>query len=545
MRAPSNGKKSTLFSGKILSSGMGSGKAFLYRDILGRHDEYYDIEESGVEDELDRFSRAVTKVSDDLGVLVDRVSREMDDTLSDIFSAHIAMVKDPSLTAEVQKEITEELLSAGSAVKMVFRRWERRFQRMELEVAKHKADDVRDLARRLISSLAGVRGHSLENLQEGSILIARRLLPSDTVYLARKNASGTILEHGGIGSHAALFAREIGIPCIAGIPNILETVPEGTFTLVDADSGKIIINPDQRQQSAFNSKSKKLSQDRRLARNSARQPAVTKAGQTIGVFANVACVDDTQKAVDNGADGIGLYRIEQVFLGRQTPPDVSELVQEITKVLEPAKHLAITVRLLDAGADKPLPYMESLREANPALGQRGIRFLQAYPDLLRSQLEALLQLSTEFDLRILVPMVTLPEDIKIVKQQLSELTAGSGIALPKLGAMIETPAAALSLREISSHVDFMSFGTNDLTQYMFAADRENAAVERYFDDAHEAIFRVFEIAHQDLPDAQFSVCGELAGRVNSVEKLLHNGVTTLSVAPPLIPSIKQAIRQLS
>ncbi|MFT6046937.1 MAG: phosphoenolpyruvate-protein phosphotransferase [Arenicella sp.] len=543
MRNETSGNKTILLTGKMLSPGMGSGKVFIYRDILGRLDEFYDIEESEIVDELERFSRAVAKVSDDLDILVSRVSREMDDTLSDIFSAHIAMVQDPSLTAEVKKEINEELVSAGSAVKIVFRRWEHRFQRMEMEVAKHKADDVRDLARRLITSLAGVHSHLLEKLPEGSILIARRLLPSDTVYLARQNASGAIIEYGGAGSHAALFAREIGLPCITGIPNLLETVPEDGYTLLDADSAKIVINPEPKQQEAFESKFQTLLQHKKQARKKARQPAVTKSGQVIGVYANVSCVDDTRKAVYNGADGIGLYRIEQVFLGRQTPPDISTLVQEISKTLEPAKHLPVTVRLLDAGADKPLPFMESLREINPALGQRGIRFLQTYPDLLRNQLTALLQLSTEFDLHILVPMVTLPEDIDIVKQQLLELASESGIALPKLGAMIETPAAALSLREIATCVDIMSFGTNDLTQYTFATDRENAAVERYFDDTHEAIFRLFEIAHQDLPEAQFSVCGELAGRPESTSRLLQYGVRTLSVAPPLIPSIKQAVRQ--
>jgi phosphoenolpyruvate-protein phosphotransferase len=543
MRNETSGNKTILLTGKMLSPGMGSGKVFIYRDILGRLDEFYDIEESEIVDELERFSRAVAKVSDDLDILVSRVSREMDDTLSDIFSAHIAMVQDPSLTAEVKKEINEELVSAGSAVKIVFRRWEHRFQRMEMEVAKHKADDVRDLARRLITSLAGVHSHLLEKLPEGSILIARRLLPSDTVYLARQNASGAIIEYGGAGSHAALFAREIGLPCITGIPNLLETVPEDGYALLDADSAKIVINPEPKQQEAFESKFQTLLQHKKQARKKARQPAVTKSGQVIGVYANVSCVDDTRKAVYNGADGIGLYRIEQVFLGRQTPPDISTLVQEISKTLEPAKHLPVTVRLLDAGADKPLPFMESLREINPALGQRGIRFLQTYPDLLRNQLTALLQLSTEFDLHILVPMVTLPEDIDIVKQQLLELASESGIALPKLGAMIETPAAALSLREIATCVDIMSFGTNDLTQYTFATDRENAAVERYFDDTHEAIFRLFEIAHQDLPEAQFSVCGELAGRPESTSRLLQYGVRTLSVAPPLIPSIKQAVRQ--
>ncbi|OMH33977.1 phosphoenolpyruvate--protein phosphotransferase [Motiliproteus sp. MSK22-1] len=543
MQDKASDKTAVTLSGRMLSPGLGSGKAFLYRDILGRSDEFYDIEETDVIDEIARFTKAVNKVSDDLKVLADSISNEMDDSLSDVFYAHITMVQDNSLTSEVEKEIKEELVSAGTAVKTVFRRWERRFQRMEMEIAKHKADDVHDLARRLIGSLAGVRFHALESLPEDSVLIARRLLPSDTIFLARRNAAAALLEYGGAGSHAALFAREIGLPCITGVANVLEAVTEGAFTLVNADAAEAIVDPDQRQQQVFKAQYEQLQQDYQKARKCALKPALTGAGQHIKVYANVVCAEETQQAVDNGADGIGLYRIEQAYLGRQTPPDAATLMQEVHTTLEPAKHLPVYVRLLDVGADKPLPFMESLRETNPALGLRGIRFLHAYPDLLQTQLDVLLQLNAEFDLHILVPMVTLPEDMQSVRKLLAQQVSATQLSLPKIGTMVETPAAALSLPELSRHADFLSFGTNDLTQYTFAADRENADVEQYFNDAHEVIFRLLDIAHKDLPDAQFSVCGELAGRAENVSRLIKCGVTTLSVAPPLIPAVKQAVRE--
>ncbi len=537
------GDQPVILTGKMLSPGMGCGNAYLYRYTLGREDEFYDIGEADIADEIDRFTQAVSRVADDLGALAVDVCKEMDDSLSDIFRAHVGMVRDPSLQAEVIEEIKKELVSAGTAVKVVFRRWELRFGRMEMEVARHKADDVHDLARRLIASLAGVRAHALESLPEGCVLVARRLVPSDTVFLARRKASAAILEYGGTGSHAALFAREIGLPCITGIADVLDILPEAAFTQVDADAAEAVVNPDQVRREDFAARSAQRRQANLSARESARLPAATRDGEVIAVYANVSCVDDTRRAVDNGADGIGLYRIEQAFLGRQTPPDAAALKQEIREVLQPAQHLPVYVRLLDVGADKPLPFMDTLREANPALGQRGIRFLNAFPDLLHTQLEVLLQLATEFDLNILVPMVTLPEDIASVKRQLTALAAEMQIDTPRLGAMIETPAAALSLCDLARHADFMSFGTNDLTQYAFATDRENATVERYFDDSHEVIFRFFDIAHRDLPDAQFSVCGELASRAESVPRLLQNGVTTLSVVPPLVPATKQAVRQ--
>lgn len=531
-------------SGKRLSPGMGSGKAFLHRDVLDRLDEFYDIEDLEVEGELQRYTLAVAKVSDDLKALASQVSNEMDEDLSNVFLAHIAILQDPSLKAEVEQEIRAELVSAGTGVKSVFRRWELRFLRMEAEVARQKADDVHDLARRLVYSLAGVRGHALEEIPDGSVLVATRLLPSDTIYLARRNVSAALLEFGGIGSHAALFAREIGLPCVAGFPELLQRVSAEASILVDADAGEAIINPDQQQKDAFHAKDKQQQKTRKKALACAAEPAVTQDGTVIPVFANVASAVDTQQAIDSGADGVGLYRVEQAFLGMQEPPDAATLLNVVRETLEPARGLPVYVRLLDVGADKPLPFMGSFREVNPALGLRGIRFLQAYPDLLKTQLEVLLILSSEFNLHILVPMVTVPQDMQFVREWLQELASQSKISpVPKLGAMIETPGAALSLRHIAQYADFVSFGTNDLTQYTFAADRENAAVERFFDDTHEAIFRLLEIAHLDVPDIPFSVCGELAGRSEYVAKLLQCGVNTLSVAPPLIPAVKEAVRQ--
>jgi phosphoenolpyruvate-protein kinase (PTS system EI component) len=255
-------------------------------------------------------------------------------------------------------------------------------------------------------------------------------------------------------------------------------------------------------------------------------------------------VADTQTAIDNGAEGVGLYRIERAYLGRQHPPGTKALLSEMQQTLEPAKGLPVVVRLLDVGADKPLPFLKQFAESNPSLGLRGIRFLEKYPELLQTQLAALLRLSADFDLHILVPMVTLPRDMEMVKNMLKQTAAKNGVsALPPLGAMIETPAAALSARAIMEHADFLSFGTNDLTQYLFAADRENAAVDDYFDDTNDVIFRLLKMVHDDVPNIPLSVCGELAGRSDFTARLLECGIATLSVAPPSIPEVKQAIRE--
>ena len=242
--------------------------------------------------------------------------------------------------------------------------------------------------------------------------------------------------------------------------------------------------------------------------------------------------------------GLGCTVLKRAYLGLQEPPNEGLLLEEIRKTLDPAKELPVYVRLLDIGADKPLPFMESSGEINPSLGCRGVRFLHKYPDLLQTQLNVLLQLSAEFNLHIIVPMVTLPYDVQKVKEFLTDsATKTVASSAPKLGAMVETPAAALTAPEIGQHVDFLSFGTNDLTQYTFAADRENVSVGAYYDDTNKVIFNLIEKVHDDVPHMPLSICGELAGHPKCVSALLQCGITSLSMAPPSIPAIKEAIRQ--
>jgi phosphoenolpyruvate-protein phosphotransferase len=516
----------------------------VYRDILARFDEFYDIEKDQVEDELRRLERALVRISEELRTLADRVKEEIDSELSGVFHAHLAMIEDPSLKTEVEKEIKDELVSTGQAVRTVFRRWERRFRSMEAEVAKQKGDDMRDLARRLVSALAGVHSHALEEMPQGCVLVANRLLPSDTVFLDRKSAAAALLEVGGKASHAALFAREIGLPCIAGLPGLLETVSDGCFALVDADEAQAILNPTPAQQQAFEGQQEHRTRAGQRARAHAHEPAVTADGRRIAVLANVGDAEDTKLAIENGADGVGLYRLEQAYLGRQQPPSADELLEEMRTTLLPAKGLPVCVRLLDVGADKPLPFLDMPRECNPALGQRGIRFLREYPELLSTQIKALLRLAEDHDVQILVPMVTLASDMDAVRKILKEGASGATKeSLPKLGAMIETPAAALGAAKALGQSQFLSFGTNDLTQYSFAADRENPAVDLYFDDSHDVIFRLISTVRDDLPDTPLSVCGELAARPEVTSRLIDCGITSLSVVPPAIPALKEAVRK--
>ncbi len=531
-------------TGRVISPGLAEGLTFVHRDLLRCLDAPVAIETKNVEQELGHLENATALITGDLLLLATRVEKEMDSRLASIFEAHQEMLNDPALKEELRTEIRGNLVSASSAVKSVFLRWEKRFLLMESQMARQKGDDMRDLSNRLSDALAGIKIHPLEKIPPGSVLVATRLLPSDTIFLSQHSAAAVLLEYGGSGSHAALFAREMGLPCIASLPLILKQMPANTWVLVDAHLGEVIVHPQAEHKAAFQKKIAIRKKGHAAAQKRARDQAVTQDGVPIAVFANVGCREDTERAMANGAEGIGLYRTERAYMGRLIPPNADELLDEMRWTLAPAQGKPICVRLLDIGADKPLPFIGFLAETNPALGRRGIRLLREFPRLLETQLEAILKLSKAFDVRILVPMVALADDLAQVKECLVRLGSELGIhPLPALGAMIETPAAALSTRDFEPHVEFFSLGTNDLTQYAFAADRENAAVEKYFKDSADVIFRLMRIVHEDSPHTPLSICGELAGRAVHIPNLLQCGIRTLSGAPPLIPIIKEAVRE--
>ncbi len=538
-------KKTMTIKGNPISPGLAEGTIHLHRTLLGPIDAAINSDRKhNVEEELGNLDTATSKITDDLLTLALHVEKEIDTRLSKVFEVHQLILHDASLKKELRQEIVDNLVSAGSAVKTVFLRWEKRFMMMESQISRSKSEDFRDIEIRLRNALAGITVHPLEQIPYGCILATSRLLPSDTVFLVGRSTAAVLLEYGSMGSHAALFARELGLPCISGITNLQTTLPDDVFCFVDADTGVITIRPDEEQITVFRKKVGLKNRLMKEAREEALAPAVTKNGIRINVLANVGGEDDTSLAIANGAEGVGLYRMEQTYLGSIAPPSTGELLEVMRQTLRPAAGRDVCVRLLDIGADKPMPYMEFMAESNPSLGRRGIRLLREYPQLLTTHLQAVLKLSQEFNVSVLVPMVTISDDVVVVKNFLSQLASQLSISpLPKLGAMIETPAAALSAREIAEHVDFLSFGTNDLTQYAFAADRENAAVEKYFDDSSDVIFRMLKIVHDDVPEMPLSICGELGGRPEYIVRLLKCGITTFSVAPPLVPIIKDTIRK--
>ena len=531
-------------SGLGVSPGLAVGQAFVYRDIL--HDlERYEIGPHQVEYEHGRIERAVEKVLADLGRSAERVEAELNTDLALIFRAHEAMLHDPSLTKQLREELEHELVNAEQVVKRVFRRWERKFRATANEETRDRGDDVADLSRQLLQALAGIQMHVLENMSPDSVLVARRLLPSDTVHLSRTSVVAVVAEFGGSASHAALLTREMGIPAVTQVPAACDAIAPGDTVLVDGFAGTVVVAPDAEAQAGFAQRVAEHRISWAAARERCREPATTVDGVTTTVMANIGCREDAVVAADNGADGVGLYRLEQLYLSRKALPTEDELLEIMRSTVEPVAGKPITIRLLDVGADKKLPSLDLSAEVNPFLGRRGVRILLAYPELLETQLRALARLSREQDIRILVPMVTLAQEMPRVRGLLAGATAAVGVERPPpLGAMIETPAAALCVAEILQYADFLSIGTNDLTQYTMAAGREDPLVSDYFRDDHPAVLRLLRLVSDAVGDIPLTLCGELAGRVDVLPFLLGVGIRSLSVAPPLVPTVKGAVRKI-
>jgi phosphoenolpyruvate-protein phosphotransferase len=530
--------------GKGVSPGLAQGKAFVYRDVLQRDSELSVIDHAQIENEKIRIDDAIADVRQSLTLDAQRIEERLGKQSADIFRAQEEILLDSSVVEELKRTVEAERLNAEQVVRTVFRLLARRFRDMSHEMFRERGDDIDDISRRLLLSLAGISAHSLENLPANTVLVARHLLPSDTVFLSRLSTVAVLAEFTGPAAHAALLARELGIPCVGGIAELLETVHTGDVVLVNGDQGTAIVNPNAHARQRFEKALGQVQKRREtMALVSRRERAVTLEGIEVAVLANVRSREDVELAIHCGADGIGLFRTEPFFLSTKHFPSDREFAEFLFDSLHSAQGRYVDVRLLDIGADKNPLYLHLPPEPDPFLGRRGVRVLLEYPELLEAQLRAVLEVSQHFSIGVLIPMVTTESDVIQVAQRFHQLADEMGIrTLPRLGAMIETPAAALSVLSLKKHVDFFSIGSNDLTQYTLAAGRENPLVTAYFIDDHPSILRLIELVIKESGDTPVSLCGELAGRVDVVPRLLRAGLRSFSVPAALVPDIKHAIK---
>ncbi|HEY2827554.1 MAG TPA: phosphoenolpyruvate--protein phosphotransferase, partial [Pirellulales bacterium] len=438
------------------------------------------------------------------------------------------------------------LITAEAVVRRVLQKWYQKFEALENQTLRQRADDVLDLGRNMIRRLRGESESGLQSIPEHSILVVQRLLPSDVVLLPKANVMAVVVETLGQGSHAALLTREKNIPTVAQIPGVLSQVSSGVDLLVDGFNGTLVVAPQESTRIEFQERMEKWRATLVRCRATCRDDARTQDGQLIRVEANIGIHDDVELALDNGADGVGLLRIEQLYFARPIPPTEDELFGELKSLITPLGKRPVTIRLLDIGGDKPLPYLGLPPTSNPVLGRRGVRLLLHYAQLVRTQIGAILRLAQEHSLRVLIPMVTLEDDIRRMREVFEEIcTERKIIQAPEFGAMVETPAAALAIPALLQHVDFFCVGTNDLTQYTLAAARDDASVNEYFLDSHESILRLLGIILADAKLRPVTLCGELAGREEWVPRLLKMGFRSLSVSPTVIPTTKALIRRFN
>jgi phosphotransferase system enzyme I (PtsI) len=544
MNADPREEKMIALVGKGVSPGLAKGTAFVYRDILQRVTEPYEIDGAQVREEQARIEKAIDDVRQGLTIDVKQIEGKLGKESADIFRAQEAMLCSSSVVEELKKALEAERINAEEVVKTVFRLLARKFREMSDEVLRERGDDIDDLCRRLLLSLAGIHAHSLEILSANTVLVARRLLPSDTVFLSRGSTVGVLAEFAGPAAHAALLARELGIPCVGGIPRLLETVHTGDVVLVNGTQGTAVINPDDRALQRYEDALDEVRKRKETIRDRSMERAVTLDGIEVSVMANVRSREDVELAMSCGADGIGLFRTEPFFLSTKHLPSDTEFAEFLFDSLQPARSKRIDVRLLDIGADKNPIYLHLPSEPDPFLGRRGVRLLLEYPDLLEAQLRAMLVVSQQFYIGVLIPMVTTESDVVQVAQRFRRLADEMGVReLPRVGAMVETPAAALSIPSLRKHVDFFSIGSNDLTQYTMAAGRENPLVTAYFIDDHPSILRLIELVIKESGDTPVSLCGELAGRTDMMPNLLSIGIRSVSVPASLVPGVKEAIRK--
>jgi len=534
-----------VLKGTPLCGDFAHGTAYVYSDILLSKQTAYNIRKNQYDSELARIHAAKESVRRQLSDSARRVGASFSKGIADIFLAQDAMLTDPQLVTDLQHTLHQKHINAERVVGIVFQRWMQKFRESPSKMLNERADDIEDIYRRMLTVLVGVEAHRLEGLAENTILVARRLLPSDTVFLSRKSCAGILLEIAGPTAHSTILARELGVPCVGQISNLLGNIKTGDDILVNGNTGKVIVNPGQDSIGVFDSARRRYKRSFSSAWKKRFESARTIDDKAITVMANVGSRDDVELAAKSGADGIGLFRTEGFFLASKTLPTTEEYSSFLLDCLEPIGEKTVNLRLLDIGGDKNIPYLSLPFEQNPFLGRRGVRLLFNYPELLKVQLEAMVLVSRTFRIRILIPMVTFSEEITRLRKMLNKISKKANQKPPPLGAMVETPAAALDTTSLSKRADFLCVGTNDLTQYVMAADRESALMSDYFKDDHPIMLNLLRTIVGNAGKVPVTLCGELAVRRESLGAVLRTGITSVSIAPPSIPEIKNSIRNIN
>ena len=533
------------FAGKSIFRKVAIGKIFFYEKNTAV------VKRTKIEDaktELDRFEHAKETAKAQLQNLYEKALQEVGDSGAAIFEVHMMMIDDLDYNGSIQNMIESQSVNAEYAVAMTGDNFSTMFAEMDDDYMKARAADVKDISERLVSVLSGV-DNDMGNLDEPVILVADDLAPSETVQMDKSKLLAFVTEHGSSNSHTAILARTMNIPAIIGVP--IKKEWHGHMAIVDGYAGCVIIDPDEEEIEKAQKAVAEEEEKQKLLKALKGEKTITKDGKEIHLYANIGSVADTAAVLMNDAEGIGLFRSEFLYLESDTYPTENEQFNAYKTVAENMAGKKVIIRTLDIGADKQVDYFELDKEENPALGYRAIRICLTRQEVFKTQLRALLRASAYGNISIMFPMIIAVDEVRKIKQILKEVKdelREQGIPFKdvEIGVMIETPAAVMVSEQLAQEVDFFSIGTNDLTQYTLAIDRQNPKLDEFYDAHHPAVLKLIQMTIENghKGGAWVGICGELGADLELTETFLRMGVDELSVSPTFILPIRNRVRSL-
>lgn len=533
-----------IYKGKSVFGGIAIGKISVYKkneQLVKR----VKIEDADVE--MERYTTARNIAAAQLQKLYDKALKEVGEANAAIFEVHQMMLEDEDYNESVENIIHSQMVNAEYAVASTADNFAQMFEAMDDDYMRGRAADVRDISERVITVLAGGAGSGLDS-DEPVIIAADDLAPSETVQLDKDKVLSFVTAHGSENSHTAILARTMGIPALIGTGIDLDETVDGKLGIVDGTNGVVYVDPDAELLEEMKKKQQEEQEKKRLLQTLKGKENITLDGQKVMLYANVGNIKDLGIALQNDAGGIGLFRSEFIYLGQDHYPTEEEQFQIYKTVAETMAGRRVIIRTLDIGADKQCDYFELDKEDNPAMGLRAIRICLTRPEIFKTQLRALFRASVYGNINIMYPMIISVDEVRQIKAIVEEVKAelteqGIEYGNPAQGIMIETPASVMMSRELAEEVDFFSIGTNDLTQYTLAIDRQNSKLDKFFDSHHPAVLRMIQMTVENAHKAGIwcGICGELGADQALTKDFLAMGVDELSVSPGSILPLRKII----
>ena len=535
------------FQGKSVYKGIAMGPVV----VLKKND--YQVKRTRIEDaetEAARVDVALKASQEQLQKLYDKAVKEVGEASAAIFEVHQMMLEDEDYLEAIQNMIRTEQVNAEYAVAVTGDNFAEMFASMDDDYMKARSADIKDISERLVRNLSGQGDVDLSSI-EPSVIVADDLSPSETVQMDKDKILAFVTVHGSTNSHTAILARMMNIPALIGVKMDLEELQTGMTAVVDGFGGKVTFEPDEELKAQTEARMQEEEEKLKLLQELKGKENITPDGRKINIYANIGSVGDIGYVMENDAGGIGLFRSEFLYLGRNDFPTEEEQFQAYKQAVQMMAGKKVIIRTLDIGADKQVDYFNLGNEDNPAMGYRAIRICLKQPEIFKTQLRALLRAAVYGNLSIMYPMITSTEEVKriyeIVAEVEEELKAQEiQYKIPEQGIMIETPAAAIISDRLAEMVDFFSIGTNDLTQYTLAIDRQNEKLDEFYNPHHEALLRMIQMvvdnAHKCGKWA--GICGELGADVTLTEQFVRMGLDELSVAPSMVLKLRKIVREM-